>query len=512
MSTAIAAPWYPIIYVRGYAATMGEIEATTADPYMGFNIGSTMVRQNAAKDVVRFIFESPLVRLMKDHGYVDAFHNGGNDHDPGTVPAKSVWVYRYYEPVSKSLGEGKRLTMEEFAEGLREFILQVRDAVCGGDAAARKAFKVHLVAHSMGGLICRAYLQNTCRHGTGDAKRDTVLELSAGAPSDPMVDKVYTYGTPHNGIDFGPMNAPNLGPLDQMHVSNFNRKRMREYLRLPKDAPANSLDGAFPVQRFFCFIGSNHRDYDAFYGVSKYAAGSMSDGLVKIENAYVQGTPRALAYRSHSGPYGLVNSEAGYQNLRRFLFGSVRVTVTLEVDELLLPKAVQEQKDAGRQVRGSYHIDVSSQVRGAATYHLNERRYDQQSAILMAYDDLVKKGKPVYLFTGYLTEAARAASDRALMFSVDFGVHVPAFEVEKRFWFNNHFEGFLFQETVSFAIREGSIRFGLASENGLGEATRMAEETTLADGSREIRVKLGSRSGIRPGFQGTLVLRAEPWG
>ncbi|MDT9071291.1 hypothetical protein RSW38_24470, partial [Escherichia coli] len=86
------------------------------------------------------------------------------------------------------------------------------------------------------------------------------------------------------------------------------------------------------------------------------------------------------AFRSHSGPYGIVNSEAGYQNLRRFLFGSVRVSVTLEIGELLLPKAVQEQKDADRQVRGSYHIDVSSQVRGAATYHLNERRYDQQSA------------------------------------------------------------------------------------------------------------------------------------
>lgn len=34
-------PYHPIIYVRGFAATRSEIEETVADPYMGFNIGST---------------------------------------------------------------------------------------------------------------------------------------------------------------------------------------------------------------------------------------------------------------------------------------------------------------------------------------------------------------------------------------------------------------------------------------------------------------------------------------
>ncbi len=32
--------YHPIIYVRGFAATQGEIDETAADPYMGFNIGS----------------------------------------------------------------------------------------------------------------------------------------------------------------------------------------------------------------------------------------------------------------------------------------------------------------------------------------------------------------------------------------------------------------------------------------------------------------------------------------
>ena len=34
----------PIVYVRGSALTGGEIEETTADPFNGFNIGSTLLR------------------------------------------------------------------------------------------------------------------------------------------------------------------------------------------------------------------------------------------------------------------------------------------------------------------------------------------------------------------------------------------------------------------------------------------------------------------------------------
>jgi len=37
----IEAPYYPIIYVRGFAAGMKEIEDTTATPYMGFKAGDT---------------------------------------------------------------------------------------------------------------------------------------------------------------------------------------------------------------------------------------------------------------------------------------------------------------------------------------------------------------------------------------------------------------------------------------------------------------------------------------
>jgi len=64
---------FPIIYVRGFAMTRGEIDETSVDPFCGFNLGSTVYRAVAdpAAKPRKFIFESPIVRLMKDHDYRD---------------------------------------------------------------------------------------------------------------------------------------------------------------------------------------------------------------------------------------------------------------------------------------------------------------------------------------------------------------------------------------------------------------------------------------------------------
>ena len=60
-------PYHPIIYVRGFAATHSEIEETVADPYMGFNVGSTKSRQVWDGKLRKFFFESPLVRLKDEN-------------------------------------------------------------------------------------------------------------------------------------------------------------------------------------------------------------------------------------------------------------------------------------------------------------------------------------------------------------------------------------------------------------------------------------------------------------
>ena len=80
---ALQAPFYPIIYVRGYAMTQGEIDDTSADPFCGFNLGSTVYRATVDYDRARkFVFESPMVRLASDFGYVDAFESGYDIVDP----------------------------------------------------------------------------------------------------------------------------------------------------------------------------------------------------------------------------------------------------------------------------------------------------------------------------------------------------------------------------------------------------------------------------------------------
>ena len=78
------APFYPIIYVRGYAMTQGEIDETTADPFCGFNLGSTMLRAvpNRKNPPRKYVFESPVVRLGSEHGYTDVYEDGYDIVDP----------------------------------------------------------------------------------------------------------------------------------------------------------------------------------------------------------------------------------------------------------------------------------------------------------------------------------------------------------------------------------------------------------------------------------------------
>nr|MBP6616461.1 hypothetical protein [Burkholderiaceae bacterium] len=212
MATA-PAPYWPIVYVRGYAMTPAEIADAVSSPYMGFNVGATKLRQAWDGQVRRHVFESPLVRLMKDCGYRDIYTDGTEIIGP--VPARSVVIYRYYDNADPDLGTGKAPSIVAAAEGLRDLVHRLRVQVCGDDAEALAGFKVHLVAHSMGGLVCRCFLQND----------------AVSTPADrALVDKVFTYATPHNGIEMAGLNVPAL--LGLWDMNNFNRSVMADYLGL----------------------------------------------------------------------------------------------------------------------------------------------------------------------------------------------------------------------------------------------------------------------------------------
>ena len=313
----------PIIYVRGFGGGQSGIDKVVDDPFYGFNEGSTHIRVGAEGQPRFYQFEGPLLRLMLEQSY-RLFVAGGQERilldaaDEELEPA-SVWVYRFYDPNAGTFGqEPKPYRIEDAAQGLAAFIELVL-------RKTRDAQRVNLVAHSMGGLICRSALQRYIPN------------------PETVVSKLCTAGTPNGGID------PQLGGaigdwlIDKFGPNGsdiFQPRRMKQYL-LPDgyDGAAETdaegrwdprrMVGSFPVNRVLSVVGTNAADYDVALGLSAKAMGSQSDGLVAIRNAYVRGSARAYVHRSHSGRYGLVNSEEVYQNLKRFLFGTLRVELGL---------------------------------------------------------------------------------------------------------------------------------------------------------------------------------------
>jgi hypothetical protein len=401
------------------------------------------------------------------------------------IPSKSVVIYRYYEDTDN---DGAPLTVAAAAAGLNDLILSVRNRVCGDDEDNRKAFKVYLVAHSMGGLICRCLLQNF-EIGSAEARG--------------MVDKVFTYATPHNGIEMLGVNVPSF--LKLWDLSNFNRGEMANYLGF-KELPerVDSLDGKFDPNRFFCLVGTNHEDYRVAAGLSSKLAGEMSDGLVRITNATVAAAPRAFVHRSHSGPFGIVNSEDGYQNLTRFLFGTNRVDGYIEVEELPLPQSLKKALKDEKTIRGSYYFEATVAPRGAITYTMSQRRKETFSAVLREFDELMRvdrvgglsQARSPYMFSVFL-DKKKITTGGQLVFAIDIAVSSTEFEIDEFLFFDKSIPGEnLFRNNIVIRISPGDdgpvVRYVLSDDNW-GES----RGTEIESDANGMYIPLTSRKGFK---------------
>ena len=520
--------YHPIIYVRGFAATQGEIEETVSDPYMGFNIGSTKSRVAWTGEVRRFYFESPLVRLMGDHNYEDVFVDGDDliaaDRTEHEVPYRCIVIYRYYDEASKDFGDGNGTPpIEHFAQGLDKLILRLRDKVCSNlkNAMTPDAFRVHLVAHSMGGLVCRAFLQNA-KLGSQEARA--------------AVDKLFTYATPHNGIDMRIVrNVP--GWLSFGDANNFNRAKMAGYLDLPPGDDVSMVKN-FPAERIFNLVGTNARDYAVAGGLSAWAAGDASDGLVRIENATTHGTdadgkevtsPCAFVNRSHSGAYGVVNSEEGYQNLTRFLFGSLRVDGYLDIDDITLPVEVQTALSGGQKINASYQFEIAASVRGVQ-WQMTRREVRENSAIFRTYDELFP-GEPgtvrppdrsasPRLFTVFLDPTKSVKASSSVSFAFDLKVLVPDYVVDGLLFLKRHYEGgFIYREQILIeaipdaqALGGWRIKYGFQGTNPGKPGIDAVTEGMQGVGPRPgLTFSIPIEQKARPGLRGALRVEAHEW-
>jgi hypothetical protein len=512
------APFHPIIYVRGYAMTQKEQDDTTADPFCGFNLGSTTYRAVLDKDkpARKFIFESPILRLSSEFGYRTVYEDGIDIVDAdwqGDFEYRSVIVYRYYEEASALLGTGKLPTMEQFAKGLNDLVLRVRDlSIANSDnKVTKESFRCYLVAHSMGGLVCRAFLQNPAL-GDDEARQ--------------CIDKFFTYATPHNGIEIAGVNVPKWLSIDDMN--NFNRERMAKYLNIQAlYDKTNRVDwlpeSAFPSQKCFCLVGTNRSDYDVASGLSRAFAGHGSDGLVKIDNASVWGVDdkgsfsgacaTAHAYRSHSGYFGIVNSEESFQNLSRFLFGDVRADVWVDIDDVQLPPKL---KDKEASVNALYQFEVLLSAKGQRWY-LTRRVSEEDSPACRTHRQLNDGARSIYMTSAFLTFDNQDGKKRpALSYALTLGVRVPDYEVDNKFWFDGHYEGgYLFRDTliVDLAppVKDGQdwiVKQGWQS-NKVGVATNKVNYQTLENGQIEIKVPFAT--GSAPGIGGQLRFVVSAW-
>ncbi|MFH9553369.1 esterase/lipase family protein [Streptomyces sp. NPDC017435] len=337
----------PLVYVRGYAGDTSGINSAVQDPFYGFNEGSTHVRVGPGDKPAFHQFESPLLRLHLDEGYRILVQGGQEAYleAAAEIPPDSIWIHRFYDASASTwTTKPREFRLEDAAQDLLRLVRRLKEK--------SGAPRVHLVAHSMGGLVCRCLLQK-------------VLPDLGEDPAD-HVDKFFTYGTPHGGIAFDVGGGLVERLMDATGVAGadvFAPRRMYEYLtpqalREGDGGPPKGWDpreipeGTFPAHRVFCLVGTDPADYDVAHGLSSRAVGVRSDGLVQIDNAQVPGAHRAFVHRSHSGRYGLVNSEEGYQNLRRFLFGDQRVQAELVGLRLARERGTRWQAEVRLSVRG----------------------------------------------------------------------------------------------------------------------------------------------------------------
>jgi hypothetical protein len=173
-------------------------------------------------------------------------------------------------------------------------------------------------------------------------------------------------------------------------------------------------------------------------------------------------------------------------------------------------------KDESEHFRGSYNIESALCVR-QAQYYLHERKVSQWSANRRGYDKFVKEKRPAYLFSSVLMNKARpdGSSGRAdpLVFVLHLSMPRPVYEVDRKFWFDEHIEGATgWSEVITFYIfpnRKNPIKYGFGSQLAIGEADKVPKINEDPAGVIRSYIPLPQKPGSF--FKGKLELIIHRW-
>ena len=234
-------------------------------------------------------------------------------------------------------------------------------------------------------------------------------------------------------------------------------------------------------------------------------------------------------HRSHSGHYGIVNSEEGYQNLTRFLFGTLRVDGTLDVDDITLPMEVQKALKEGKTVRASYQFEIAASVRGCQ-WQITRREVRENSAIFRSYGQLFPgrdgtERKPdramsPHLFSVFLDPKKSVKTSKSVSFAFDLKVLVPDYEVDGVLFMKRHYEGgFIFRQLILVeafpdekALGGWRVKYGYQDINpgkpGVDADVRLL---TNGDAGQGFVFNIPIEQKTRPGLRGALRIEARPW-
>lgn len=181
----IIAPYYPIVFFRGFAFSRKELEETYNDTYNGFNSSSVErieYTRYPPKNAKHF-FEGMIIRFMKLDGY-SYFDQNNNGLEKMDEPYRSLWVSRFYD---YDIELDYRQTIQYHARRLNTLITKTIPerlrALGVTHGVGDSQIKVNLIAHSMGGLVCRTMMQTLMKQ-----------------PQD-YIHKFVTLGTPHKGFE-----------------------------------------------------------------------------------------------------------------------------------------------------------------------------------------------------------------------------------------------------------------------------------------------------------------------